>query len=359
MRNDWKAAWLRGLMRALLCLAMALAAAFAALTALAWVRGEREGFSALGRAAGQAWREGMKPLLLGPWYTNGSAGVGDMIAEGAVLLLMGLSVGVSLRIGRLSLGAPGQYALGVLSAWGCAVEGYGPWYVCLLAGAAAGALAGTVSGWIRRKARGTDGIADLLLDVMALYGTYAALSRITSGAGKETLIPALSGDGVLSRPVTLAVLIALGLALFLWVAEIRTVTGFHLRLLGASDSAAAGAGVKIPKATVLCLGLSGALAGLAGGCGTLSGMAQGVNALEAGVNGLTAALLSGGHPLGTVLSAGVLSHLRGGCRAMEGYDGGLAAWLMGGALIPACACFLRATHNRRTLRMQAGKEEAP
>ena len=96
MRNDWKIAWLKALLRALICLVSVLSVSCLALIALSWTRGEEKGLSALGAAAGTAWREGIRPLLLSVWRSGGALDVREAAAEGTVLLMMGLSFGVCL-----------------------------------------------------------------------------------------------------------------------------------------------------------------------------------------------------------------------------------------------------------------------
>lgn len=357
MRNDRLAAVWRGI----LCLAAGMAVSFLAMAVLALMN-DSAGTPA--EAAAAAYRQGLLPLIRGG-LGAGAEGVRATAAEWGVLILMTLSLSLCLRAGLLNAGAPGQYGLGVLAAWLCAAVWQLPWFVSLAASAAAGALGGAIFGWMRRQ--GAETAAEVLLDGIILYAVYALIQRISlqtpdAGAIQEARqIPALGGgaDGYFARPVTVAVLIALICATALWIAEKYTVWGYSIRLLGASRPAAAYAGVKKQRMTVLCIALSGLLAGLGGGSGALAGMNQGISAAEAGLDGLGAALLCGGHPLGAMLSTAAVAHVRAGCRQMgAAYDGGLAAWLICGGGIPLCGWALRVWKRKTEQRANGKKEEA-
>ena len=361
MRNERLAGIWRVMWRAAVCLAAVPAVSFAVMTALALIR---EG-AGLPDAAGIALRQGLLPLIRGG-FGAGAESLRAVIAEAGVLMLMALSIALCLRAGLLNVGAPGQYAVGVCAAWMCAAVWELPWFVSVAASAAAGALAGALFGWMRR--RSGSAAADVLLDALILCAVYAVIQRVsaqTAGGGaipEARQIPALGkgADGYLARPVTWGVLAALIGPLVLWTVEKFHIWGYGMRLMGASGPAAEYAGVNRKRMTVLCMTLSGLLAGLGGGSGALSGMAQGISAAEAGLDGLGVALLAGGHPLGVLLSSAAAAHLRGGCRRMGApYDGGLAAWLICGGLMPLCGWTLRVWRMKAERRLRGKKEEAP
>ena len=117
---------------------------------------------------------------------------------------------------------------------------------------------------------------------------------------------ALQLDKLVERSrVHTGLLVALGLAVALWVLLQRTTTGFEIRAVGANPGAAGFAGMPVGWVTVKVALLSGALAGLAGaievagrtGYVTLD-MSPGY-----GYSGIVIAMLAMLHPLGVVAAA--------------------------------------------------------
>ena len=102
------------------------------------------------------------------------------------------------------------------------------------------------------------------------------------------------------------------LAALLWLLLRRTVTGFHIRAVGANANAAAFAGVPVRRTVVVVALLSGALAGLAGAlevAGRTSYLTLDMSP-GYGYTGIVIAMLAGLHPAGVVAAsifvAGVL-----------------------------------------------------
>ena len=117
---------------------------------------------------------------------------------------------------------------------------------------------------------------------------------------------ALQLDKLVERSrVHTGLLVALGLAVALWVLLQRTTTGFEIRAVGANPGAAGFAGMPVGWVTVKVALLSGALAGLAGaievagrtGYVTLD-MSPGY-----GYSGIVIAMLAMLNPLGVVAAA--------------------------------------------------------
>jgi simple sugar transport system permease protein len=155
-------------------------------------------------------------------------------------------------------------------------------------------------------------VTTLLMNFIVLLGVSALLD----GAMKDptamgwpqsvALQDALQLDKLLERSrVHTGLLVALGLAVALWVLLQRTATGFEIRAVGANPGAAGFAGMPVGWVTVKVALLSGALAGLAGaievagrtGYVTLD-MSPGY-----GYSGIVIAMLAMLNPLGVVAAA--------------------------------------------------------
>ncbi|OQY22193.1 MAG: hypothetical protein B6I34_06280 [Anaerolineaceae bacterium 4572_32.1] len=117
----------------------------------------------------------------------------------------------------------------------------------------------------------------------------------------------------------LALLIAAAVYWFLF----KTTWGFELRTVGANPEAARYGGMNITKNFVLAMGLSGALAGLAGATeslGVTHNMTLGFSA-GYGFDSIALALLGKSHPLGVVLAGILFGTLRAGGKRMQSVAG--------------------------------------
>jgi simple sugar transport system permease protein len=116
-------------------------------------------------------------------------------------------------------------------------------------------------------------------------------------------------------------LLALAAIVFVWWFLFKTTWGFEIRTVGASPSAARYAGMSVKRNFVLAMGLSGALAGLAG-IGIVLGRPS-EYALKAafsrgfGFDSIAVALLAKSHPFGIFPAAFLWGALRNGAGLMQ------------------------------------------
>lgn len=323
-------------------------AALAALAALAL-------FAAVGAPPAQA----LATLVREPLTT--SFGLTETLREAAPLLLCTLSVIVGNRVGLWNIGAEGQLALGAAAAAGVALH-LGPLPgpiepgLALLAAAVAGAL------WALPPAllRVGRGLSEILSTLLLNYVALAWLKMLVFGPWKGPdgfPYTAMIGESWrLATPigrVHLGLPLAVALALGLGVALRGTVLGNRVRLVGASEPAAAYAGVPVGPLRVGAFALAGALAGLAGGVEVLGvqhrlhmGVASGV-----GYTALLAAFLAGARPLPGVLSALGLAALAVGGEAVQisfpGVSAAMVSALQGLILLGVVAGNTLRTHRVR------------
>ena len=98
-----------------------------------------------------AWDQGFVRIIQGGFY-DFPYGVGRTLVNGAPLIMTGLSVAFAFRTGLFNIGAAGQYTMGAFGGLYCALILNLPWYVCLLASMAGGAVWGGacyLTGWER------------------------------------------------------------------------------------------------------------------------------------------------------------------------------------------------------------------
>lgn len=252
----------------------------------------------------------------------------ETLTRAVPLILTGLSAAVAFRARLFNIGAEGQLYAGALAA--VAVGGlhggtglqWPVWALMpLMLGAAALAGAALLLGPALMKARlGVDEVVTtLLLNFIVLLLVSAMLDgpmKDPTAMGWPQSV-ALQGELELSRLIEQTrihsgLLLAVVLAVLVWLLLRHTVLGFDIRALGANARAAAFAGVPVTRTVVLVALLSGALAGLAGaievagrtGYVTLD-MSPGY-----GYSGIVIAMLAALHPLGVIAAsvfvAGVL-----------------------------------------------------
>jgi len=245
----------------------------------------------------------------------------ETLTRATPLILTGLACAVAFRARLYNIGAEGQLYLGALAAVavGGLHEGTGfdlpvalhlP--LMVLAGALAGAALLLGSAWLKLKMGVDEVVTTLLMNFIVLL----FVSMMLDGPMKDAMAlgwpqsvaikPELEFPRLLERSrVHAGLLLALALALGLWVMERFGTFGFALRAVGANARAARFAGLPVTRVTLGCAAISGALAGLAG-VGEVAGRA-GYLTLDMspgyGYAGIVIAMLAGLNPLGVVASA--------------------------------------------------------
>lgn len=286
---------------------------------------------ALIAAAGADPLEGFLALL------EGAVGSVDSIAVTAVrmtpLLLAGLGVALSFRCGLFNIGAEGQLYLGAL---GATVIGLLPWslpgwlhvLIALAAGMGFGALWAAVPGCLRAYRGTSEVVVTLMLNYVAIEligffvdtqsgplgergASYSQSEPIQATARLPVLLDGTSLHG--------GIVLALVAALAIHVVMKHTPFGFHVRMVGASPSAARYAGVAIGRQIVLVMLLSGGLAGLAG-AGEVLGLRHRLYDRFSpgyGFDAIAVALLAQCRPLATIATAGFFGALRAGANQLQ------------------------------------------
>ena len=253
--------------------------------------------------------------------------LGSTLVKTAPLLMCSLSVLFAYKVGLFNIGAAGQYVVGTGACLYCALAWQMPWYVCLLAAVVAGALLGAVSGVLNAYCNVNVVISCIMLNWISLYAVNTLLSRVKEEASPYTktldstnpgaLIPSLGLDELFNNQYcTIAVPIAVVVAVIVWVVLEKTKLGYELRATGCNKFAAKYCGMREKKNLILTMAISGALAAMGAGLFFLTGFEQwqctqsSVPAM--GFNGIAAAFLGGLNPIGTILSSYFIQHITNG-----------------------------------------------
>ena len=257
----------------------------------------------------------------------------------APLLMTGLSVGFAFKTGLFNIGASGQYTIGAFCALVTAIQFQMPWYVCIPAAMAGGAIWGAIPGIFKAFFNVNEVITAIMFNWIGLFMVYLCLNNMPimlanywrapyknktpalAAANPDAILPKLGLDELLgSDYINIGIFIALIFALIMWVVLSRTTFGYELKACGLNRNASAYAGINARRNIVLSMMISGALAGVGGALYFLSGTAQYViekTLLGMGFNGIPVALLASSNPVGTIFSALFVSYIQVGGDALQ------------------------------------------
>ncbi|MBV9270565.1 MAG: ABC transporter permease [Candidatus Eremiobacteraeota bacterium] len=205
---------------------------------------------------------------------GGAPQIGETLVQTTALLFPALGVTLAFRAGLFNIGAEGQLVVGGLfaGAIGAHFAGATPLAVLIILGAGfvGGGLWGAIAGWLRARFNANEIISTLMLNfVAASFANYLVggplRASVTSGAETAPL-PQSSWLPLLlpNSRLTIALLIAVAVAIILRFLLTRTVFGYELRASGEAPEAARRNGVDMQRMTLLAMTLSGAIAGLGG-----------------------------------------------------------------------------------------------
>jgi simple sugar transport system permease protein len=268
-----------------------------------------------------------------------SNALADTVVKATPLLLVGLGICIAFRGGVINIGGEGQLIVGAIAATlvGLNMSGSPAWLVILLAmitGFAGGALWGGIPGVLKAYFNVNEILSTIMMNQIAVQAMnyllrdpmidpaqFNAASRIPQTARLDRafdlprLVPTRLHLGAL-----IAVVLAVVVYIFLW----RTVSGYRIRAVGENREASRYAGIGVKRNIVLALLLSGAFAGLAGAIQVYGvhhrmftdGSAAGFTG-SAGFNGIVAALFGQLHPILTIPASFVFGALLVGANSMQ------------------------------------------
>ena len=311
-----------------------------------------------------AW-EGVRLVFLGLLSTGrdaasgaltfgfNSASIGNLLFRATPVILTGLSVAVAYKTGLFNIGAPGQYLAGTAATLFIALsiptgvgdlyqyqlaQGVAPtvffptwlvWGLAFLGGMLAGALWGAIPGLLKSLLNINEVLACIMTNWLAanlvtwvfdisnlknvientktsdIYKTTAN-GVATSKMGLDKLFPGSQVNG--------GILVAIVLAVLVYIMLSRTTFGYQLKACGSNRFAARYAGIQDKRNIVLSMAIAGAMAGAAGSLYYLSGNTEffwsTYQQLPAvGFNGIPVALLASNNPIGVIFAGLFMSML--------------------------------------------------
>ena len=272
-------------------------------------------------------------LLRGAFGTV--SGFTQTLAKSTPLLLVALGICIAFRGGVINIGGEGQIIIGAVAAAALALAlptlpGVLLVPLTLGAGVAGGAVWGGIAGVLKARFGVNEILSTVMLNAIALQlmnfllrGPMLDPEQIAAGTNipQSATLPdqvwllRLVPRTLLHAGLVLAVILAVVVFIFLW----RTTIGFRIRAVGLNPSAARYAGIPVRRYMALALILSGAFAGLAGAVevtGVHHRMIEGLSG-GYGFSGIVAALFGKLHPLGAIPASIIFGGLLVGADKMQ------------------------------------------
>ena len=299
---------------------------------------------------GAVW-EGVRLVFGGLFSTGRSAAgqltfgfnptnMGTMLFRATPLILTGLSVSVAYKTGLFNIGAPGQYLMGTAATLILAlsiptetVPAVLVWVIAFVGGSLAGALWGCIPGLVKAFLNINEVLACIMTNWIAanlvtwLFDSGSLFENLQNHVEntKTAYIYKTSFNGVATSKMGLdvifpnsqvngGILIAIVIAVFMYILMNKTTLGYELKACGANRHAARYAGISDKRNIVLSMAIAGALSGAAAALYYLSGNTEffwnTYQSLPAiGFNGIPVALLAVCNPIGVIFTGCFMSML--------------------------------------------------
>ena len=285
---------------------------------------------------------GFGTILTGS-LTHGLKGIGDVLYYATPLILCGLSVGFAFKTGLFNIGGSGQFLVGAFGAVvvGLTCKFLGPfqWVVALLFAILLGAIWGAIPGALKAFFNVNEVITCIMLNYIALFlvNMIVQSSDVLFNKNQnwsQTIpeaanIPTLELNKIFANydvragkviskfsSVNSGIIIAIIVAILLYVILEKTTFGYELKACGLNKIASRYAGINENRSIVLSMVIAGAVAGLAGGIMLLSGTGRHIEIKDLipseGFNGISVALLGVNNPIGIIFSGLFIAFLSNG-----------------------------------------------
>jgi simple sugar transport system permease protein len=266
----------------------------------------------------------------------------QLLVKAGPLILIAIGLSLGFRAGVWNIGAEGQYIIGALCGAGVGLafyplEAFWIFPLMVIAGALGGWAWAMIPGILKTRFNTNEILVSLLLVYVAeqlMASMSVGLLRNPEGSGfpgsrnLQQYASASNSELIAGTGMHWGVVAAFIAVIFAYILLNRHIMGFNIRLAGQAPRAARFSGVRPARLILFCLGVSGALAGMAG-LFEVTGPAGQISIdfnVGYGFTAIIVAFLGRLHPVG-ILLAGLLMALT--------YIGGeLAQFMLG---LPAAA----------------------
>lgn len=263
----------------------------------------------------------------------------ETLVKATPLLLVALGICISFRGDVINIGGEGQMIIGaIMATWaGLTFTGLPGWLVIVLAmlfGFIGGGIWGGIPGFLKAYFRVNEILSTVMMNAIAvqimnfmLRGSMIdpAQAELASQIPQTArLLEAFRLPRWIPTRLHLGALIAVVLAILVYILLWRTTLGYRIRAVGQNPHASRYGGINVKRYVVLSLLLSGAFAGLAGAIQVYGvnyrmitdGSASGFTG-SAGFNGIVAALFGQLHPIWSIPASILFGALLVGANSMQ------------------------------------------
>ena len=302
---------------------------------------------------------------------------GNTLAKTMPLLMCSLSILFAYKVGLFNIGAAGQYVAGSCACLYAALAWGWGWLPCMIFALAAGAVLGAIVGFLKSRCNVNEVISGIMLNWISLYLANTILTKVKETASPYTmylkdvnpsaLLPNAGLDKFFNNNqyITIAVPLALIIAIAVYILLSKTKLGYELKATGSNKNAAKYAGMAENRNIILTLIISGALAGLGASMLYLTGYMRWECTQSSvpgmGFNGIAAAFLGGLNPIGAIFSSFFIQHITDGGQYVNTnfYSSQISA-LISSVIIYLCGfvLFIKLTMNKMIARSDEKKARA-
>lgn len=285
---------------------------------------------------GQAYSGFMMVLQGG--FTDGIQGIGQMLYFSTPIIMTGLSVGFAFKTGLFNIGASGQFTAGAFAAVfvGVKFTFLPPGVHCLaalLAALAAGALWGSVPGFLKAFFNVNEVIASIMMNYIGMYMVNMLIQRTVYDQVKNQTLPVAAGANLPKAGldklfpgtnINVGILIAILFVVIIYIILNKTTFGYELKACGQNPDASRYAGINEKRNIVMSMVIAGALSGIGGALLYLANSGKYMQVLDViapeGFSGISVALLGLSNPVGILFAGLFIGHITVGGYNMQLFD---------------------------------------
>ncbi|MEG2673170.1 MAG: ABC transporter permease [Ruthenibacterium sp.] len=243
--------------------------------------------------------------------------LGDVFLKATPLIFTGLAFAFTYKANLFNIGAQGQFYMGALAAISVslALENVVPapilFVVVCLATFIAGGAVGAIIGFLKARYNANE----FLVSMMSTYVVLGVMNYLlrtflkeakgeypqTDALSRAAWLPTLVKGTRLHWGFILAVLVAISV----WVLLYQTPLGYRIRAVGGNSAAAEMSGIRSRRIFIITFFISGALAGLAGFTEVNGVQHMLIQDFNSGIGsaGIGIAILAGGNPIGIIFAS--------------------------------------------------------
>ena len=253
---------------------------------------------------------GLNPLAVFSEMASGAIGSNKRmwvtVRDAMTLLCIAVGLAPAFKMRFWNIGAEGQILVGGIATAACMIYLKSLPSVLLIivmiaSSLAAGAVWGFLPGFFKAKWNTNETLFTLMMNYIAIQLTCFFVAKwenpygsnsvgIINSQGKEGWLPNLLSEGY-NKDFGWNVILVLAVTLFMYLYMNKSKHGYEIAVIGDSENTARYAGIRVSRAYVRTIVLSGAICGMAGFI-AVSGASHTISTSTAGGRGFTAIIVA-------------------------------------------------------------------